>query len=542
MTIKAILFDFDGTLTKPGSLDFDAIKRAIGCPRHEPILEHIRNLPAGKRRRTAQQTLARFEQEAAARSRPNTAAERTLAALRRRGLRLGILTRNSRASVDRALGNFKRTTASDFDLILTRDRRLAPKPDPAGVRYAARQWKLAPTKILVVGDYVYDIEAGQRAGAPTVLLADPARAGGPTASPDHEIRSLSELKDLLALYEPLPLGKLPNALLQKFLAETVIADPSVLVGPGVGQDAAVVRATGKELLVLKSEPITFATNAIGYYSIVVGANDLATCGATPRWFLASLLMPPGTTAAAILRTMRQLRASAARFGFTLCGGHTELTDAVRRPVIAGQLLGTVPRSRLIRKTGIRKGDAVLLTKKAAVEGTAIIARELPGLLRKAGFEPAEIRRCARFVFEPGLSVLPEAELAARSGMVTAMHDVTEGGMATAVAELAEAGGHRIRIDIDKLPVYPETRRLCRALGLNPLGLIGSGSLLICCRRPAAGTLARRLRARGIGATRIGEVLAEGAGVSAFRKGRPARWPRFAVDEIARLFQRLGTKP
>ncbi len=116
-----------------------------------------------------------------------------------------------------------------------------------------------------------------------------------------------------------------------------------------------------------------------------------------------------------------------------------------------------------------------------------------------------------------------------------MHDVTEGGLATALEELSAAGGHRIRVNMEAIPVYPETRRICRLLGIDPLGLIGSGSLLICCAADSCANVTDRIRGAGIEVACIGEVLDRGRGIDALDGGRPAAWPRFEVDEITRLF-------
>ena len=138
---------------------------------------------------------------------------------------------------------------------------------------------------------------------------------------------------------PLPAGKLPNELLGRYLEMLDCADPSVLLGPRVGEDVAAVSLAGEDTLVLKSDPITFATDAIGYYSMVVNANDLATCGARPRWMLATLLFPPGTLPRRIRQVMVELQQAASQFGVSLCGGHTEITDAVTRPVVVGAVGG-----------------------------------------------------------------------------------------------------------------------------------------------------------------------------------------------------------
>ena len=338
---------------------------------------------------------------------------------------------------------------------------------------------------------------------------------------------------------PLPAGKLPNHLLDPFLKALDCKDSSVLVGPRVGEDVAVVGLSGEDTLVLKSDPITFATEAVGYYAMVVNANDLATCGAKPRWMLATLLFPPGTSAGRVRQVMLELQQAASRFGVSLCGGHTEITDAVTRPVVVGQLAGTVSRSRLIDKREMRAGDQVLLTKGVAVEGTALIAREFAPRLLELGLRREEVEQCRRFLTDPGISILPEAEIAADSKEVRALHDVTEGGVATAVRELGAAGGHRLRVYPDRIPVLGPTARICKLLDLNPLGLIGSGSLLIACGPEGCPGLSRNLHEAGIPVACIGEVLQEGSGIEPLEKegGRPVPWPAFEADEIARLYSR-----
>ena len=338
---------------------------------------------------------------------------------------------------------------------------------------------------------------------------------------------------------PLPAGKLPNELLDRFLGALDCRDPSVLVGPRVGEDVAAVSLAGEDTLVLKSDPITFATDAVGYYAMVVNANDLVTCGARPRWMLATLLFPPGTSPGRVRQVMVELQQAASRFGVSLCGGHTEITDAVTRPVVVGQLAGTVSRSRFIDKRKMRAGDQILFTKGVAVEGTALIAREFAPRLLELGLGREEVEQCRRFLTEPGISILPEAEIAAGCKEVRALHDVTEGGVATALEELAAAGGHRIRVYPDRIPVFGSTTRICKLLDLNPLGLIGSGSLLIACGPEACRSLSDSLDEAGIPVACIGQVLEEGSGVEALERegGGPAPWPSFENDEIARLFTR-----
>jgi hydrogenase expression/formation protein HypE len=540
--IRAVLFDFDGTLTEPGSLDFHIVREALGCPEGRPVLEFIGDMPEAERIE-ALRILDDFETDAARRSRPNAGAEDALAFLHARGLKVGIISRNSRSSIQTALKNFETVRPSDFMLIFSRDDPFLPKPSSESILAAADILGVPPAQVLVVGDFVFDIEAGRNAGALTAYLTNQGSSSPCPLPSDFTLEQLDDLRGIVACHAPLAAGKLPNELLQRFLTEIGAGDPSLLVAPGIGEDVAAVSMAGEEVLVLKADPITFATDCAGAYAVHVNVNDLATSGATPRWLLASLLFPVGTNAAQVLHVMRELQTAARAAGLILCGGHTEVTDAVSRPVIAAQAAGTVDRRDLVDKRRMMEGDRVLITKRLAVEGTCLLAREVPGRLKELGMDDAEIDCCRDFLAHPGISVLNEARIAARSGKVSAMHDVTEGGLSTALYELSSAGAHRIRVYRDLIPVYPETRRICSLLNLDPLGLIGSGSLLITCKRDAAGDLLEALAAAGIEAACVGEVLERGAGVEAVNaEGSSVPWPQFKADEIARLFERTGEDP
>jgi hydrogenase maturation factor len=266
---------------------------------------------------------------------------------------------------------------------------------------------------------------------------------------------------------------------------------------------------------------------------LVNANDVATAGATPRWFLTTLLFPVGSSAFIVHNVMEELSEVCRSQNITLCGGHTEITDAVTRPVVTGMMIGTVEKRRMIDKRNIKPGDQVLMTKAVAVEGTAIIAREFGDRLLNVGVQPAVIENCRGFLDH--ISILPEAAIALSVNGVSAMHDVTEGGLATALEELSIAGGHRIRVDMERIPIYSETAKICGLLKLNPLGLIGSGSLLICCRHYAGRTLLQHIRKAGIAVAIIGEVREAGQGIEALRQHQPVPWPQFEVDEITQLF-------
>jgi hydrogenase maturation factor len=298
----------------------------------------------------------------------------------------------------------------------------------------------------------------------------------------------------------------------------------------VGQDVAALEIAGAEVLVAHPDPITLAGSEVGRFAVMVNANDIATSGANPRWFLATVLLPVGTTASEAVCLMRDISEACHSLGVDLVGGHTEVTDAVTRPTVAGTMLGTIARADLREKRAMRTGDRIVLTARVAVEGTALLAMELGERLKELGMTDDEVAACHGFAER--LSVLPAARVARGFAGVRAMHDVTEGGLATGLREFAEAGGCGVRVDVHRVPVYPETRRVCELLGADPLGLIGSGSMLVACSPDETASLVGALEAAGIEATDFGEVV-EGSGVTA----TDGEWPVFEVDEAARLLAR-----
>lgn len=330
-----------------------------------------------------------------------------------------------------------------------------------------------------------------------------------------------------------PTGKLPPADLERLLTQSPYSDSRVVLGPGLGHDAAVIDL-GDRYLATKSDPITFATDEIGWYVVHINANDIACVGATPRWFIATLLLPEErTTPALVEQIFAQLHAACLEVGATLIGGHTEITHGLERPIAVGTMLGEVEPARLIRSDGARPGDRLLLTKGIAIEGTAILAREMTSRLHEH-VSSVELARAAAFLHEPGISVLREARILAGVEGVHAMHDPTEGGFATGVEELVRAAGCGARIERAALPILPETARLCGVLGLDPLGLIASGALLAAVAPETALLALQALRAEGILVVDIG-VVTEAPALMLCDDGASRPLPRFARDELARLY-------
>jgi hydrogenase maturation factor len=333
----------------------------------------------------------------------------------------------------------------------------------------------------------------------------------------------------------LPVGKLRAATLQALFENYPVKDPRVVVGPRVGEDAAVIDI-GDRYLVATADPITFATDDVAWYALQVNANDVAVRGARPRWFLATVLLPEGRTSEAELTTLfTRLHEACEEIEVTLVGGHTEVTYGIDRPIVAGTMLGEVAKDKLVTTGGAQVGDAVVMTKGVPLEGAAIIAREKEAELRARGVPASVIRKAKGFLRVPGLSVLPEAEIACELASVHAMHDPTEGGIATALHELADAAGVGLRIDRDRIMTIPEGKILCEAYGLDPLGTIASGALLMTLAPAEAGIVIHALARESIDCHFIGQVVPREQGVTLVDGTTQGPLPIFPQDEITRLF-------
>ena len=333
-------------------------------------------------------------------------------------------------------------------------------------------------------------------------------------------------------------GKLPPELLSELLGTIPPADSSVVVGSGLGEDAAVIDNGGPELLVVKSDPITFATADIGRYLLAVNGNDLATMGAEPRWLLVTALLPEGIERDQVREIFAGVTRACAECGVALVGGHTEVMVGLDRPIVSGCLLGTVPRAGVVRTAGAQIGDAILLTAGIAIEGTAILASEHASMLRERGIGEEVIAAARGWTTEPGISVLPACRALRDAVQVHSMHDPTEGGVITALHEVAEAAGVGLRIVRDEIAVLPETRTICEAVKLDPLGLLASGALLATLAESEVFGAIRVLEHAGVPCRRIGEVVPAPEGRKLIREGTANPLPVFARDELARFLEAL----
>ncbi len=333
----------------------------------------------------------------------------------------------------------------------------------------------------------------------------------------------------------LPVGKLPADLLGRLLGKIELSDKSIVIGPGIGRDVAVMRS-GKKLLVAKTDPVTLAADLIGWYAVNVNANDIATMGVRPRWFLATVLLPEKCTDRMAEAIFDQIHDACRSLGISLVGGHAEISYGLVRPIVVGCMLAEEADVPVITSAGAKVGDDIVLTKGIAIEGTALLAREAGAKLRDAGVRKKVIASAAEFLFKPGISVLKEALIARASAEVHAMHDPTEGGLATGLYEIAEAAQVGVLIEEDMVPVVPESREICDAISLNPLGLLASGSLIITLPPQDTLGLLSALSKESISAAVIGRVVPVEEGVKIRSRDRVRNMPKFKRDELARFLE------
>jgi hydrogenase expression/formation protein HypE len=308
----------------------------------------------------------------------------------------------------------------------------------------------------------------------------------------------------------LPTGKVPPEILKKCVFPFLgTADVDVLHGPGIGRDAALIRV-GRQVIIASTDPITGAIHEIGAHVIHICANDVATFGIRPRWFLATVLLPEHADSQMLEKIMGSMHLAAKNLNVSIIGGHTEVTPELKRPIIIGFMLGLAEKDRFVTSTNAQPDNSIILTKGVAIEGTAILATERERVIQdKLG--ASLVNRAQQFFNK--ISVVPEALKAMSTGAVTAMHDPTEGGVANGLHELADASGLGFIVDRSKLVIYEETNQICALFEINPLELIASGAMLIAVETKQASNVLKVLQAASIPASIIGRLVKD----SGYRK-------------------------
>ncbi|MGY5880840.1 MAG: AIR synthase family protein [Candidatus Thorarchaeota archaeon] len=298
-------------------------------------------------------------------------------------------------------------------------------------------------------------------------------------------------------------GKVPPEVLQQIVFSKLgRLDSDVILGPELGEDAAVIKV-GDQVVIVATDPITGSVEDVGWLAVHVNANDIATFGVSPRWFLTSIMLPPGSTPDQLGKIMHQIDTAARDLDIAVAGGHSEITESISQPIVVGFMMGIAPVGEYVTSSGAKPGDALIVTKTIGIEGTSILTTEGSSYLaEKLGPDVVREGQQLRNL----ISVVKEGVTAFQTGFIHAMHDPTEGGLANGVHEICDASGVGCELERDQIPLNDATKQICDHLQINPLELISSGSMLISCESEHASQVIEKLEAVGVAAVIIGYVV------------------------------------
>jgi hydrogenase expression/formation protein HypE len=309
-------------------------------------------------------------------------------------------------------------------------------------------------------------------------------------------------------------------------------DPDVILGAAFGQDVALTRV-GEDILVSHVDPIVGAVADIGWLAVHVACNDVAACGIPPRWLLLLVLVPHREDKELLEQIMRDASRAAQEIGACIIGGHSGYSAGLSRPLVAVSALGTASGREPVLTSGARVGDRVLVTKGIALEGTAILAQDFADVARRLGLTESDLAEAGHLMAE--VSVVPQGLALAAQG-VSAMHDVTRGGLLETLLEMAHLSGVGIEIDASRLPVRSVVSRFAQAFQFDPLKMISSGTLAATVPAGRAGNVSQALAELRTPFAFVGQVT-EGAGVRVLHDGQAIHYTeiRCEEDELARMW-------
>lgn len=296
-------------------------------------------------------------------------------------------------------------------------------------------------------------------------------------------------------------GKLKESILRRsVLKQLHKRREDVVIGPTVGGDFGAVSINEEMAVVLSSEPVTLVRNEVGSIAIQSACNDIACSGAAPSGVSVTMLLPTSFNEEELRDLMKDMDKACESCGVDIISGHTEVTRAVKEPLIVVTAMGIVEKEQMTHSSKAKPGMDIIMTKWVGLEGTAVLAKEREADLRTRYAQPF-IDKAKTFA--QMMSILPEAAVAGKSG-AQAMHDVSEGGVFAALWELAESAGVGLEIDLKKIPIRQETIEICEYFDINPYKMLSGGSLLIAAYD--GNRIVMELQKAGISAAVIGKAV------------------------------------
>lgn len=331
-------------------------------------------------------------------------------------------------------------------------------------------------------------------------------------------------------------GKIPPEILQSIVFSKLgQTDSDVLLGPELGEDAAVIKV-GDQVIVAATDPITGSVEDVGWLAVHVNANDIATFGVSPRWFLASIMLPSGYTHNQLSKIMHQIDNAAKELGIAIAGGHSEITESITQPIVVGFMMGIASVGEYVTTGGAKAGDSLIVTKTVGIEGTSILATEGKAYLtEQLGDDVVREGKKLR----NSISVVKDGLTAFGTGFIHAMHDPTEGGLTNGIHEICDASGVGFELESNLIPLHDATRQICECLEINPLKLISSGSMLICCDSKRTSDVIEKLATVRIDAVSIGTLHSDPTHRKIIIDGSPHDFQRSTTDALWSALKKIN---
>lgn len=330
----------------------------------------------------------------------------------------------------------------------------------------------------------------------------------------------------------LEIGKMAgNKLKEKILDKIDHFRSDVLVAAGPGEDSAVIDF-GNYLLVVSSDPITGAEKNAGYLAVNVACNDIAAAGAEPFGIQVILLLPSDLGENKAQNLMEEVVSTAKSMDIEVLGGHTEITDLVQKPIVTITALGRAQKNELSSSSAAEVGNIIYISKGMGIEGSYILANDYRDHLLEKGVSPDTIKKVSGYL--ELLSVIPESRIARKNG-VRAMHDVTEGGVYGAIAEMATAADLGYIVEKDNFEIKEEVAEICNNLDIDPAALISSGAMLIAAE--PGNNLQEIFSQAEIDLIRVGRLIEEGSYLE--EKGVQTEFRPPEKDELWKFIENIN---
>lgn len=298
----------------------------------------------------------------------------------------------------------------------------------------------------------------------------------------------------------------------------------VIIGPQFGVDVSVVELDNEKALVSTSDPLSLIPSLgleeSAWLSVHLMANDIATTGFSPMYAQFVLNLPPGLSRNDFGIYWGYIHKFCKEIGVSITGGHTGFIEGQNSTIAGGGTFFTIaPIHQIHVSKNAQPSDVILVTKQCAISSSAILAMSFPDTV---------INKLGRDVYEEGqklfykTSSLPDALAAAgvekKYPEITAMHDVTEGGVLGAIYELATASGNGALVDNEKIPVGEAVTEICHLFSLDPRYCIGAGSMIITCKKGEESKVIERLQKEGINCSAVGQIKPKDAGIKIIEQG------------------------